>query len=329
MTEAESSGVIAEALLNSPYPTIAIDLHKMAILGANEAAYRILGRPPNSLDGAPPTDIVSGPDRPAVDSLLSLLTSGTIDGYRAVRRFEGADGSEFTANITVHLTTTNGTKFGLVTLEDTATPVPWRVLHGGTHIALAMTDHDWIIEHISSDIEQILGQGPETYKGSPLLGLFRPSVVPNFMSAVGRIATGGDGATMRVHLRAQSDRWVEGWCVVVPMCRHSPPRLGLAISDVAELDAELPSELQRHLGALCADALGAMDNLQSRVLSAPFSTRQWEILTCLTRGERVQDIATALYLSPSTVRNHLTAIYRKFGVHSQAELLATLLNSPT
>ena len=31
-----------------------------------------------------------------------------------------------------------------------------------------------------------------------------------------------------------------------------------------------------------------------------------------------------MYLSPSTVRNHLTAIYRKFGVHSQAALLAKL-----
>ena len=56
--------------------------------------------------------------------------------------------------------------------------------------------------------------------------------------------------------------------------------------------------------------------------------RQWEILTRLVRGQRVQEIADALYLSPSTVRNHLTAIYRKFGVHSQAELLAALLNVP-
>ena len=30
----------------------------------------------------------------------------------------------------------------------------------------------------------------------------------------------------------------------------------------------------------------------------------------------MQKIADSLYLSPSTVRNHLTAIYRKFGVHS-------------
>jgi DNA-binding NarL/FixJ family response regulator len=69
-----------------------------------------------------------------------------------------------------------------------------------------------------------------------------------------------------------------------------------------------------------------MDRFRFRVPFGSLSTRQWEILTRLVRGERVQDIADALYLSPATVRNHLTAVYRKFGVHSQAELLARLLN---
>jgi DNA-binding NarL/FixJ family response regulator len=56
------------------------------------------------------------------------------------------------------------------------------------------------------------------------------------------------------------------------------------------------------------------------------SSRQWEIVARLRRGERVPQIARAMYLSQSTVRNHLTAVFRKFGVHSQSELL-TLLRS--
>ena len=43
------------------------------------------------------------------------------------------------------------------------------------------------------------------------------------------------------------------------------------------------------------------------------------------RGERVPTIARDLFLSQSTVRNHLSAIYRRVGVHSQAELVARLL----
>jgi DNA-binding NarL/FixJ family response regulator len=56
--------------------------------------------------------------------------------------------------------------------------------------------------------------------------------------------------------------------------------------------------------------------------TADLSSRQWEIASRLVQGDRVATIAAQLYLSQSTVRNHLSAIFQKFGVHSQAELLA-------
>lgn len=55
-----------------------------------------------------------------------------------------------------------------------------------------------------------------------------------------------------------------------------------------------------------------------------FSDRQLEIMRRLVRGERVPTIARALFVSQSTVRNHLSVIFRKLGVHSQEELLQTL-----
>ena len=55
-----------------------------------------------------------------------------------------------------------------------------------------------------------------------------------------------------------------------------------------------------------------------------FSERQLEIIERLVKGERVPTIARGLYLSQSTVRNHLSAVFRKVGVHSQEQLLATL-----
>ena len=54
------------------------------------------------------------------------------------------------------------------------------------------------------------------------------------------------------------------------------------------------------------------------------SERQWEVATRLVRGERVPTIARGMFLSPSTVRNHLSTIYRKVGVSSQAALLELL-----
>jgi DNA-binding CsgD family transcriptional regulator len=38
----------------------------------------------------------------------------------------------------------------------------------------------------------------------------------------------------------------------------------------------------------------------------------------------VSTIADTLFVSQSTVRNHLATIFKKFGVHSQAELLELL-----
>ena len=181
---------------------------------------------------------------------------------------------------------------------------------------------------VSSDIEPILGRSPEDFKGSSLLGLFQAADVQNFLSAVARVAADESKATLRMHVCDGDASWRDVWCMVVAMCQHSPPRLGLAIAAMSEFGLELTSEFHRQLAVLGGDVLDSMDQLRSHMPSGNFSTRQWEILTRLVRGERVEEIAADLYLSPSTVRNHLAAIYKKFGVHSQTELLARLLRAP-
>jgi DNA-binding CsgD family transcriptional regulator len=54
------------------------------------------------------------------------------------------------------------------------------------------------------------------------------------------------------------------------------------------------------------------------------SPREREIVRRLLVGERVPTIARQLGLSASTVRNHLSRIYRKVGVHSQVQLIEAL-----
>ena len=104
-----------------------------------------------------------------------------------------------------------------------------------------------------------------------------------------------------------------------------------AESSESQPDARV-GELERHLWriALEVQAAGVVDGLQrlpdaSQVPGlADLSSRQWDIVTRLLNGERVPDIARATFVSQSTVRNQLGTIYRKVGVHSQAELLALL-----
>ena len=60
---------------------------------------------------------------------------------------------------------------------------------------------------------------------------------------------------------------------------------------------------------------------------AGLTDRQLEVLSRLMRGERVPTIAKSLYVSQSTVRNHLVGIFKHFDVHSQAELLSKLASN--
>jgi two-component system response regulator DesR len=53
----------------------------------------------------------------------------------------------------------------------------------------------------------------------------------------------------------------------------------------------------------------------------PLSDREIEVLGLAKRGLPNPQIAQALHISPGTVRNHLSAVYRKLGVHSRHEAL--------
>lgn len=54
------------------------------------------------------------------------------------------------------------------------------------------------------------------------------------------------------------------------------------------------------------------------------SDRERQILDFVADGYRVATIARNLFISPSTVRNHLSAIFKKLGVANQAELAERL-----
>jgi DNA-binding NarL/FixJ family response regulator len=52
------------------------------------------------------------------------------------------------------------------------------------------------------------------------------------------------------------------------------------------------------------------------------TTREREILELLTTGHRPAEIATELFLSVKTVKNHLTSVYQKLGVETGAQAVA-------
>jgi len=78
------------------------------------------------------------------------------------------------------------------------------------------------------------------------------------------------------------------------------------------------------------DDCATADNASSREPRGAelLTAREREIVTRLLDGDRVPAIARALYLGQSTVRNHLTAVFRKLNVSSQQELVDLYKRSP-
>ncbi|MGE0042038.1 MAG: DNA-binding response regulator [Vicinamibacterales bacterium] len=103
--------------------------------------------------------------------------------------------------------------------------------------------------------------------------------------------------------------------------------LGRAISKIEERLGHLTSMLAS--AGLPVTATGPDRDAMSRMESLRhLSTREREVLALLLANRRVPHIAERLFISQHTVRTHLKAIFRKLGVHSQAELIEKLSAPP-
>ncbi|MGE3276932.1 MAG: DNA-binding response regulator [Vicinamibacterales bacterium] len=115
----------------------------------------------------------------------------------------------------------------------------------------------------------------------------------------------------------------------VTMALHQPaqaPELTEAIGKIEERLGHLTSILASAglpvAPVLDDDALARIDAVRQ------LSTREREVLGLLLANRRVPHIADRLFISQHTVRTHLKAIFRKLGVHSQAELIERLSITP-
>ena len=84
------------------------------------------------------------------------------------------------------------------------------------------------------------------------------------------------------------------------------------LKEVGPLEAEESTLRRREAGA------------KQLRLDAALAPAQREVLRLLSQGLSEEEVATALGRSYHTVHNHVRSIYKRFGVHSRAELLAKL-----
>lgn len=67
--------------------------------------------------------------------------------------------------------------------------------------------------------------------------------------------------------------------------------------------------------------------MRAAVQPPPLTTRERQLLALVVEGLSNREIADRLYLAESTVKRHLSSIFRRLGVRSRREAVATMLAS--
>lgn len=197
---------------------------------------------------------------------------------------------------------------------------------------LGVASPDWTVRRISVDATGLAGLAPSDLVGSSLLEVVHVGDVDDLQRGAAHALATQRATSVVVNLGTATRR--QHVRVVITPMLGCDDEIGFAIQSTEDDPVdERAARLEQHLWRIARElegagiCIGGLDPpLDPETVPGigDLSPRQWEVLRRLLAGERVPGIARALYLSRSTVRNHLTAIFAKFGVHSQEELIELL-----
>lgn len=337
--DAEGSGddLLARLVERSPLPIAVVDLDTLDYVALSPAGVEYLGLEddshlPNVLD------TTAEPD--AAREAFALVRTGVIDGYEARRYVRRGNREPDSAAIAVRDLARYGFPARALVLVTTAAhgeealELP-RLDPSEPDVCAGSTDSGGRIDRVSPEIESLLGLRDEL-SAATFVARVHPDDVASLSDALALTAAARAPVSVTVRLRHRDGHWTNTRLVVAADERDDEPRVGFALTGDATAarssDTSLDSrvdELERTLRRISNEiqALG----LAPRMATLPsgdelpelgdLSARQWEIVSRLLAGERVPAIARSMFLSQSTIRNHLSAVFAKLGVHSQQELI--------
>ncbi|MET9343180.1 helix-turn-helix transcriptional regulator [Nonomuraea sp. NPDC003804] len=148
----------------------------------------------------------------------------------------------------------------------------------------------------------LLPDGPST---PTALGLRLPIWLIGTTLQARAIAQGNDRGSARIRIRTLDRQWLtcHASCLSGPGGRPGPTALVIEPAPPADL------------AVIVAQAYG-------------LTPREFEVAQLVARGLPTAEIATALFVSPHTVRGHLKAVFGKMGISSRGELVARLFAEP-
>jgi PAS domain S-box-containing protein len=329
-----------EAVRTSPLAIGLVDLSTVCFVEMSDRAAELLSTTPEEGLGLNYLSVTDHP-REATQT-FRLVRERMLDGIKGRRQFHRTDGSMVELQITGWAVRTSiGTDLGLwiasvaevepASLDGVVvSPAVWSRAGSGFGGAQITLDERWRIAHISANADAVLGLPPAAWLARSILDVTHMDDLAALLLGFAR-ATTDSSAEVQIRMRQDGD-WQPIHAVITLLAGDGTLPFSVVAApatDTESPDTRSASQLAGHLRRLAAqiEATGILapliDNAAALGIpaTAELSPRQWEIASRLVQGERVATIAAEMFVSQSTVRNHLSAIFQKFGVHSQLELL--------
>jgi DNA-binding CsgD family transcriptional regulator len=306
------------------------------VVAATEAFLDAVGRDASDVIEKPTFDLFLPGEESSVRAALDALSKGKIEFYRTHRLIYQPRGEPRQASIWVHVINFGQERFALCELSTDGEPVDSSlvkyVARSTPAMAFGITDEHGIVTSVSEDIHDVMGVKASDLIGKPLLQGSDTSNAWRLLDAT-LSKTGRDCISLRLDSMG-STTYSHIRCILTSFVKSST--YGFILIPEPELTSaattDRVADLEKSLWKIATEvqASGIFEHLWSFPDGERFpqlnslSSRQWEVLSRLLRGQRVSTIAEELFVSESTVRNSLSTIFHKFGVHSQAELLKLL-----
>jgi DNA-binding CsgD family transcriptional regulator len=172
-------------------------------------------------------------------------------------------------------------------------------------IIVGTVDPEWLVDRVSSDVDQVLGIMTEDALGQSFASSVHFDDRPLLLATIGAAFGAHRGADCGLRILRADGRWLFCNVHVSPLGRL--PRFAFVITPVDE--------------AASGGQPDAMCSVVQLPALATLSTRELDVVGRLVGGQRVPAISREIFLSQGTVRNHLSSAFHKLGVASQQELI--------
>jgi DNA-binding CsgD family transcriptional regulator len=176
---------------------------------------------------------------------------------------------------------------------------------GSSAPGLLLFDEHGEATSINEEARSRLLQLPDGPSVPSALGLRLPIWLIGTALQARAIAQGRDRGSARMRIRTRDSQWLtcRASCLTGPGGRPGPTALVIEPAPPADL------------AVIVAQAYG-------------LTPREFEVAQLVARGLSTAEIASALFVSPHTIRGHLKAVFGKAGISSRGELVARLFAEP-